>query len=143
MELTRAGNLIGQWVFATEVEMSCILIQGVQLERGHPFEDSLGLSELTVTQMSNRNKFPAGSPSSKYEHRRTSALLRNIRNIKICMGKKPIVSVTYENERISIKNSLPCLKCMLRLSCVVHGPIYGRFMGFYVNGFLSNLAQPW
>ena len=51
--------------------------------------------------------------------------------------KKPIVSVTYENERISIKNSLPYLKCVLRLSCVVHGPIYGRFMGFYVNGFLS------
>ena len=45
------------------------------------------------------------------------------------MGKKPIVSVTYENERISIKNSLPYLKCVLRLSCVVHGPIYGRFMG--------------
>ena len=53
------------------------------------------------------------------------------------MGKKPIVSVTYENERISIKNSLPYLKCVLRLPCVVHGPIYGRFMGFYVNGFLS------
>ena len=53
------------------------------------------------------------------------------------MGKKPIVSVTYENERISVKNSLPYLKCVLRLSCVVHGPIYGRFMGFYVNGFLS------
>ena len=45
------------------------------------------------------------------------------------MGKKPIVSVTYENDRISIKNSLPYLKCVLRLSCVVHGPIYGRFMG--------------
>ena len=44
------------------------------------------------------------------------------------MGKKPIVSVTYENERISIKNSLPYLKCVLRVSCVVHGPIYGRFM---------------
>ena len=30
------------------------------------------------------------------------------------MGKKPIVSVTYyENERISIKNSLPYLKCVL------------------------------
>ena len=28
-----------------------------------------------------------GSPSSKYEHRRTSALLRNIRNIRICMEK--------------------------------------------------------
>ena len=44
------------------------------------------------------------------------------------MGKKPIVSVTNENERLSIKNSLPYLKCVLRLSCVVHGPIYGRFM---------------
>ena len=45
------------------------------------------------------------------------------------MGKKPIVSVTYENERISIKNSLPYIKCVLRLSCVVHGadlwPFYG------------------
>ena len=30
----------------------------------------------------------------------------------------------------------PYTKCVLRLSCVVHGPIYGRFMGFYVNGFL-------
>ena len=55
------------------------------------------------------------------------------------MGKKPIVSVTYENERISIKkNSLPYIKCVLRLSCVVHGPIYGRFMDYCtVNGFLS------
>ena len=75
-----------------------------------------------------------GSPSSKYEHRRASALLRNIQNIRICMGKKPIVSVTYENERISIKNSLPYLKCVLRLSCVVHGPTYGRFMVFCVRG---------
>ena len=47
------------------------------------------------------------SPSSKYEHRRASALLRNIRNIRICMVKKRIVSVTYGNERISIKHSLP------------------------------------
>ena len=51
------------------------------------------------------------------------------------MGKKKVY-LTYENERISIKNSLPYLKCVLRLSCVVHGPIYGCFMGFYVNGFL-------
>ena len=28
-----------------------------------------------------------GSPSAKYEHRRTSALLSNIQNIRICMGK--------------------------------------------------------
>ena len=43
------------------------------------------------------------------------------------MKKKPIVSVTYENEGISIKkkNSLLHLKCVLRLSCVVQGPIYG------------------
>ena len=74
-------------------------------------------------------------PSSKYEHRRTSALLRNIRNIMICMGKKPIVSVTYENERISIKNSLSYLKCVLRLSCVVHGPICGHFFGFLCKRF--------
>ena len=39
---------------------------------------------------------PTGSPSSKYEHRRASALLRNIQIIRICMGKKPIFSVTYE-----------------------------------------------
>ena len=51
------------------------------------------------------------------------------------MGKKPIVSLTYEYERISTKNSLPYLKCVLRHSCAVHGPIYGRFMGFYMNGF--------
>ena len=37
------------------------------------------------------------------------------------MGKNPIVSVTYKNERISIKKSLPYLKCVLRRSCVVHG----------------------
>ena len=53
------------------------------------------------------------------------------------MGKNPIVSVTYKNERISIKNSLPTLKCAFLFSRVVHGPIYGRFMGCNVTGFLS------
>ena len=78
------------------------------------------------------------SPSSKYGHRRASTLLRNFRNIRICMGKKPIASVTYENKRISIKKkTVPCIKCVLRLSCVVHGPIYGHFMGCIINGFLS------
>ena len=57
------------------------------------------------------------------------------------MGKKPIVSLTYENERISIKNSLPYLKCVLRFSCVVHGQIYGRFMGFYMNGFKPSYRE--
>ena len=32
---------------------------------------------------------------------------------------------------------------MLRLSCVVHGPICGRFMGFYVNGFPLTSASPY
>ena len=52
------------------------------------------------------------------------------------MGKTPIVSVTYENEMISIKNSLPYLKCVLRLSCVVCGPIYlWPFYGFLRKRF--------
>ena len=52
------------------------------------------------------------------------------------LGKKPIVSVlAYENERISIQNSVPYIKCVLRLSCVVQGPTYGRFMGCIVTGF--------
>ena len=58
------------------------------------------------------------------------------------MGKKPVVSVSYENERISMKNSLPYIKCVLRLSCVVHGSIYGRFMGCTVNGSLSHKGLP-
>ena len=78
-----------------------------------------------------------GSPSSKYEHPRASALLRNIQNVRICMGKKPIVSLTKENGRISIKNSLPYLKCVLCLSCVVHGAIDGRFIGFYVTVYIK------
>ena len=32
------------------------------------------------------------------------------------MGKKLIVSVTYENARISVINRLPYLKCVIRLS---------------------------
>ena len=47
------------------------------------------------------------------------------------MGKKPIVSVTFENERISIKNSLPYLNV-----CYV-SPVWstGRIWPFY--GFLG------
>ena len=51
------------------------------------------------------DEYATGSPGSKYEHRRTSALLRYIRNIRICLGKKLIVSVTHENERISIRTA--------------------------------------
>ena len=83
------------------------------------------------------NGHTTGSQSSKYEHRRASAVLLNIQNtgqnIRICVEKKPIVSVTYENERISQKKQLTLLKmCVTSLLC---GP--RADMGFYVNGFLS------
>jgi len=35
------------------------------------------------------------------------------------------------------KSLVLCLKCVLHLSCVAHGPIYGRVLGSAVNGFLS------
>ena len=71
-----------------------------------------------------------GSPSSKYEHRRALALLRNIQNIRICMGKKPIVSLTYENERISIKKQLTLLKmCVTSLLCGPRADLW-PFYGF-------------
>ena len=90
------------------------------------------LEKRTKTQVAQARNISIG------EHRRASALLRNIQNIRICMGKKPIVSVTYENERISIKKQLTLLKmCVTSQSCVVHGSIYGRFMGFYVNLYIE------
>ena len=52
------------------------------------------------------------------EHRHCCATL--ISKYKDFYGKKPIVSVTYENESISIKTISPYIKCVLRLSCVVH-----------------------
>ena len=69
-----------------------------------------------------------GSASSKYEHRRASALLRNIQNIGY--GKKPYHFCNLRKWKDFNENSLPYLKCVLRLSCVVHGPIYGRFTVF-------------
>ena len=50
------------------------------------------------------------------------------------MGKKPIITVTYENERISIKNSLPYL-CVLRLSCVDLRADLWPFYGFLCERF--------
>ena len=70
-----------------------------------PQKLKLDMEQVSFCRKEKNVSVSTGSPSSKYEHRRTSALLRNIRNIRICMGKKPIVSVTYENERISIKTA--------------------------------------
>ena len=54
-----------------------------------------------------------GSPRSKYEHRRTSALLHNIRNIRICMGKN--YRFCYLNKK---KNRLSYWKCVCYVSPV-------------------------
>ena len=52
-------------------------------------------------------------------------------NIRICMWKKPIVSVTYENESLSIKNSLPyimiCVTFLLRGPLADLWPFYGLY----------------
>ena len=79
------------------------------------FEHRIGVSKAKSPTLNTHEVFfilgtkfsrnTTGSPSSKYEHRRTSALLRNIQNIRICMGKKTyrFCAVTFEeNERISI-----------------------------------------
>ena len=62
---------------------------------------SVPFSNFELTQAN----YITGSPSSKYEHRRAEALLRNILKYKDLYGKKPIVSLTNENERISIKTA--------------------------------------
>ena len=74
------------------------------LHDGTVFTD-LVYSKISFRKLSSEISSTTGHPSSKNEHRRASALLRNIQNIWICMGKKTIVSVTYKNERISIKKT--------------------------------------
>ena len=57
------------------------------LHDGTVFTD-LVYSKISFCKLSSEISSTTGSPSSKYEHRRASALLRNIQNIGICMGKK-------------------------------------------------------
>ena len=92
--------------------------------------------------------YTTGNPSSKYEHRRASALLRNIRNIRICMEKKPFVSVAYENERISIKKQLTFLKMSVTsLRCGPRAdlwPFYGlyREKTVYIKNHKTAINRP-
>ena len=91
-------------------------------------------AEMNTLQLS-KPYTPTGSPSSKYKHRRASTLLHNIRNIRICMEKKtPIVFVTYENQRISTKNSLPYIKCVTSLLCGPWADLW-PFYGLYCKRF--------
>ena len=51
------------------------------------------------------------------------------------MGKKPIVSVTYQNERISIKKQLTLLKmCVTSLLCGPRADVW-PFYGFLCKRF--------
>ena len=67
---------------------------------------------------------------------------------RLCMGKKPIVSVTYENERISIKNSLPYLVCVTSLLCGPRAelwPFYGflcKRFSLYIKIYLDMERKP-
>ena len=70
-------------VCTNNLELQILIFKKILGKLGYP--SVFGMSACSDT----------GSPSSKYEHRRTSALLRNILNIRICFRKKPsIVSVT-------------------------------------------------
>ena len=79
------------------------------------------LAEQTFDLAIMSTGFSTGSPSSKYEHRRTSALLRNIRNIKICIGKK-----TYRFRNIRKRKDFNKKHLALRKICVTSllcGPV--------------------
>ena len=75
-----------------------------------------------------RGRTTTGNPSSKYDHRRASALLRNIQNIKISTGKKTYRFCNLRKWKDFNKNSLPYLKCVLRLLC---GPRVDLWTPFY------------
>ena len=84
-----------------------------------------------------------GSPSSKYEHRRASTLLRNIQNIWICVGKKTIVSDLRKWNYFN-KKQLTLLKmCVKSLLCGPRAdlwPFYGflcKRLSLYIKVNLS------
>ena len=70
-----------------------------------------------------------GSPSSKYELQRTSALSCNIRNIRICMGKKTYRFCYLGKRKDFNKRQLTLLKmCVTSLPCGPRAdswPFYG------------------
>jgi len=86
-----------------------------------------------------------GSPSSKsrnnYEHQRASALLRIKHSKYKDLYRKNLSSVTYENETISIKNSLPYLK--MGVTSLLCGPRADLlpFYGFLCKRFSKTLCR--
>ena len=74
-----------------------------------------------------------GSPSSKNEHRRASALFLNIQNISICMGKKNYRFCNLQKRKDFNKKQLTLLKmCVTSLLCGPRADLWPfNFMGFY------------
>ena len=89
-----------------------------------------------------------GSPRSKYEHRRASALLRNIQNIRICMGKKTYCFRNPRKWKDFNEKQLTLLK--MRVKSLLCGPradlwpFYGflckRFFP-HTNPYILNVTQ--
>ena len=76
-----------------------------------------------------------GNPSSKYEHRRASALMRNIQNIRICMGKKTYLFCNLRKWKDFNKKQLTLLKmCVTSLLCVARADLW-PFYGFLCKRF--------
>jgi len=71
----------------------------------HANTGNLKLFVCIITVLSSYAYVVTGSPSSRYEHRHCCVTFEIQRKYKDFYGKKPIVSVTYENERISIKTA--------------------------------------
>ena len=76
-----------------------------------------------------------GSPSSKYEHRRASALLCNIQNIRIFMGKKAYRFCNRQKWKDFNKTQLTLLKmCVTSLLCGPRADLW-PFYGFFCERF--------
>ena len=71
------------------------------------------------------------------EHRQCCVTFEVLRICIFCVGKKPIVSLTYEKD-FKIKNQLTLHKiCVTSLLCGPWADLWPFYMGCTVNGFLS------
>ena len=76
-----------------------------------------------------------GSPSSKYEHRWTSALLCNVRNVRICMGKKTYRFCNLRKWKDFNKKQFTLLEmCVTSLLCGPRADLW-PFYGFLCKRF--------
>ena len=97
-KLSRVGKIITDLYLSYPGQANFSNISS-QNEAGFLHErQKVGLDRMVI-----RLALSTGSPSWKYEHRRASALLRNIQNIRLCMRKKPIVSVNLVPRAFSVK----------------------------------------